>query len=86
MGDLPTSVIMQSRSFNIVSLDFAGPFHTKCAYKTLGSFTKFNSYNSLFIGTEIKAVHLKLVSIISAVSLLYYVDLCLEKGVQVNHL
>lgn len=37
--DLPITQTMQISVFDIVGLDYAGPFYTKCAYKR--SVTKF---------------------------------------------
>ncbi|GFY21093.1 integrase catalytic domain-containing protein [Trichonephila clavipes] len=63
MGDLPKQRITQTRPFEIVIIDFAGPILTKCQH--LRKDSQFKSYVCLFICLATKAVHLELVSILS---------------------
>ncbi|GFW89689.1 integrase catalytic domain-containing protein [Trichonephila clavipes] len=63
MGDLPKQRITQTRPFEIVGIDFAGPILTKCQH--LRKANKFKSYICLFICLATKAVHLELVSFIN---------------------
>ncbi|GFY02635.1 integrase catalytic domain-containing protein [Trichonephila clavipes] len=68
MGDLPKQRITQTRPFEIVGIDFAGPILTKCQY--LRKANKFKSYICLFICLATKAVHLELVSTLSTDAML----------------
>ncbi|GFX26361.1 integrase catalytic domain-containing protein [Trichonephila clavipes] len=68
MGDLPKQRITQTRPFEIVGIDFAGPILTKCQH--LRKANKFKSYICLFICLATKAVHLELVSTLSTDAIL----------------
>ncbi|GFU60126.1 integrase catalytic domain-containing protein [Trichonephila clavipes] len=68
MGDLPKQRITQTRPFEIVGIDFAGPILTKCQH--LRKANKFKSYICLFICLATKAVHLELVSTLSTDAML----------------
>ncbi|GFV16948.1 integrase catalytic domain-containing protein [Trichonephila clavipes] len=68
MGDLPKQIITQTRPFEIVGIDFAGPILTKCQH--LRKANKFKSYICLFICLATKAVHLELVSTLSTDAML----------------
>ncbi|XP_054713437.1 uncharacterized protein LOC129222899 [Uloborus diversus] len=64
MGDLPASRITPSRAFENTGVDFAGPIITKCQHIRKAS--EFKSYICLFVCFSTKAVHLELVSSLSA--------------------
>ncbi|GFU06714.1 integrase catalytic domain-containing protein [Trichonephila clavipes] len=68
MGDLPKQRITQTRPFEIVGIDFAGPILTKCQH--LRKANKFKSYICLSICRATKAVHLELVSTLSTDAML----------------
>ncbi|GFV79456.1 integrase catalytic domain-containing protein [Trichonephila clavipes] len=68
MGDLPKQRITQTRPFEIVGIDFAGPILTECQH--LRKANKFKSYICLFICLATKAVHLELVSTLSTDAML----------------
>ncbi|GFW65784.1 integrase catalytic domain-containing protein [Trichonephila clavipes] len=68
MGDLPKQRITQTRPFEIVGIDFAGPILTKCQH--IRKANKFESYICLFICLATKAVHLELVSTLSTDAML----------------
>ncbi|GFW87954.1 integrase catalytic domain-containing protein [Trichonephila clavipes] len=68
MGDLPKQRITQTRPFEIVGIDFAGPILTKCQH--LRKANKFKSYICLFACLATKAVHLELVSTLSTDAML----------------
>ncbi|GFX24015.1 integrase catalytic domain-containing protein [Trichonephila clavipes] len=68
MGDLAKQRITQTRAFEIVGIDFAGPILTKCQH--LRKANKFKSYICLFICLATKAVHLELVSTLSTDAML----------------
>ncbi|GFU08897.1 integrase catalytic domain-containing protein [Trichonephila clavipes] len=68
MGDLPKQRITQTRPFEIVGIDFAGPILSKCQH--LRKANKFKSYICLFICLATKAVHLELVSTLSTDAML----------------
>jgi transposase InsO family protein len=60
MGDLPEVRITPSPAFTHTGLDFAGPFYTKCGTKVL------KSYLAVFVCFTTKAIHLELVSSMTA--------------------
>ncbi|GFW84796.1 integrase catalytic domain-containing protein [Trichonephila clavipes] len=64
----PKQRITQTRPFEIVGIDFAGPILTKCQH--LRKANKFKSYICLFICLATKAVHLELVSTLSTDAML----------------
>ncbi|GFW65781.1 integrase catalytic domain-containing protein [Trichonephila clavipes] len=68
MGDLPKQRITQTRPFEIVGIDFAGPILTKCQH--IRKANKFESYICLFICLATKAVHLELISTLSTDAML----------------
>ncbi|GFU77361.1 integrase catalytic domain-containing protein [Trichonephila clavipes] len=68
MGDLPKQRITQTRPFEIVGIDFAGPILTK--FQHLRKANKFKSYICLFICLATKAVHLELFSTLSTDAML----------------
>ncbi|GFX42736.1 integrase catalytic domain-containing protein [Trichonephila clavipes] len=68
MGDLPIERINPCRVFEKVGIDFAGPITTKCQHTRKAN--NFNSYICLFICMCTKAVHLELVSSLSAAAFL----------------
>ncbi|GFU98492.1 integrase catalytic domain-containing protein [Trichonephila clavipes] len=68
MGDLPIERINSCRAFEKVGFDFAGPITTKCQHTRKASNSK--SYICLFICMCTKAVHLELLSLISAAAFL----------------
>ncbi|GFU49793.1 integrase catalytic domain-containing protein [Trichonephila clavipes] len=68
VGDLPKQRITQTRPFEIVGIDFAGPILTKCQH--LRKANKFKSYICLFICLATKEVHLELVSTLSTDAML----------------
>ncbi|GFV77148.1 integrase catalytic domain-containing protein [Trichonephila clavipes] len=68
MGDLPIERINPCRAFEKVGIDFAGPITTKCQHTRKANNFKF--YICLFICMCTKAVHLELVSSLSAAAFL----------------
>ncbi|GFS89331.1 integrase catalytic domain-containing protein [Trichonephila clavipes] len=68
MGDLPIERINPCRAFEKVGIDFAGPITTKCQHTRKAN--NFKSYICLFICMCTKAVHLELVSSLSAAAFL----------------
>ncbi|GFX74721.1 integrase catalytic domain-containing protein [Trichonephila clavipes] len=68
MGDLPIERINPCRAFEKVGIDFAGPITTKCQHTRKAN--NFKSYICLFICMCTKAVHLELVSSLSATAFL----------------
>ncbi|GFV85878.1 integrase catalytic domain-containing protein [Trichonephila clavipes] len=68
MGDLPIERINPCRAFEKVGIDFAGPITTKCQHTRKAN--NFKSYICLFICMCTKAVHLELVSSLSAAEFL----------------
>ncbi|GFW43853.1 integrase catalytic domain-containing protein [Trichonephila clavipes] len=64
MGHLPIERINPCHAFEKVGIDFAGPITTKCQHTRKAN--KFKSYICLFLGMCTKAVHLELVSSLSA--------------------
>ncbi|GFX94569.1 integrase catalytic domain-containing protein [Trichonephila clavipes] len=64
MGDLPIERINPCHAFQKVGIDFAGPITTKCQHTRKAN--NFKSYICLFICMCTKAVHLELVSSLSA--------------------
>ncbi|GFT02561.1 integrase catalytic domain-containing protein [Trichonephila clavipes] len=68
MGDLPIELINPCRAFEKVGIDFAGPITTKCQHTRKAN--NFKSYIFLFICMCIKAVHLELVSWLTAAAFL----------------
>ncbi|GFY36789.1 integrase catalytic domain-containing protein [Trichonephila clavipes] len=73
MGDLPIERINPCRAFEKVGIDFAGPITTKCLHTRKAN--NFKSYICLFICMCTKAVHLELVSLLSAAAFLLLKDL-----------
>lgn len=68
MANLPTDRVNQNRSFYIVGIDFAGPFNIKDGKLRNRSIIK--AYLCVFVCFTTKAVHLELVSDLSAKSFL----------------
>ncbi|GFV87778.1 integrase catalytic domain-containing protein [Trichonephila clavipes] len=68
MGDLPIERINPCRAFDKVGIDFAGSITTKCQHTRKAN--NFKSYICLFICMCTKAVHLDLVSSLSAAAFL----------------
>ncbi|GFX45114.1 integrase catalytic domain-containing protein [Trichonephila clavipes] len=68
MGDLPIERISPCSAFEKVGIDFAGPIMTKCQHTRKAN--NFKSYIYLFICMCAKAVHLELVSSLSAAAFL----------------
>ncbi|GFX91739.1 integrase catalytic domain-containing protein [Trichonephila clavipes] len=68
IGDLPIERINPCRAFEKVGIDFAGPITTKCQHTRKAN--NFKSYICLFICMCTKAVHLELVSSLSAAAFL----------------
>ncbi|GFV99931.1 integrase catalytic domain-containing protein [Trichonephila clavipes] len=68
MGDLPIERINSCHAFEKVGIDFAGPITTKCQHTRKAN--NFKSYICLFICICTKAVHLELVSSLSAATFL----------------
>ncbi|GFY36889.1 integrase catalytic domain-containing protein [Trichonephila clavipes] len=68
MGDLPIERINPCRAFEKVGIDFAGPITTKCLHTRKAN--NFKSYICLFMCMCTKAVHLELVSSLSAAAFL----------------
>ncbi|GFT65312.1 transposon Tf2-8 polyprotein [Trichonephila clavipes] len=68
MGDLPIERINPGRAFEKVGIDFAGPITIKCRHTRKAN--NFKSYICLFICICTKAVHLELVSSLSAAAFL----------------
>lgn len=64
MGNLPTFRISQVKPFSHTGLDFAGPFFITLG-KTRGAKT-FKAYICLFVCLAVKAIHLELVSSLTA--------------------
>ncbi|GFX73513.1 integrase catalytic domain-containing protein [Trichonephila clavipes] len=68
MGDLPIERINPCRAFENIGIDFAGLITTKCQHTRKEN--NFKSYICLFICMCTKAVHLELVSSLSAAAFL----------------
>ncbi|GFS75880.1 integrase catalytic domain-containing protein [Trichonephila clavipes] len=68
MGDLPIERINPCRAFEKVGIYFAGPITTKCQHTRKAN--NFKSYICFFICMCTKAVHLELVSSLSAAAFL----------------
>ncbi|GFY24408.1 integrase catalytic domain-containing protein [Trichonephila clavipes] len=68
MGDLPIEQINPCHAFEKVGIDIAGPITTKCQHTRKAN--NFKSYICLFICMCTKAVHLELVSSLSAAAFL----------------
>ncbi|XP_063368840.1 uncharacterized protein LOC134657211 isoform X4 [Cydia amplana] len=64
MGDLPKERITQSRPFQHVGIDFCGPFNVKVSRIRKPIITK--GYIALFVCFAVKAIHLELVSDLTA--------------------
>ncbi|XP_037896378.1 uncharacterized protein LOC119641663 [Glossina fuscipes] len=63
MGDLPDLRVQQSRPFNVIGLDFCGPFQI---YYGRSGIVSTKGYISVFICFCTKAIHLELVEDLSA--------------------
>lgn len=85
MADLPKERVTVARPFAHCGVDYAGPFKIS-AYRGRGTKVELNAYAAIFVCFASKAVHIELVSDLSAKACLAAFDRFFARRVHVRHM